>query len=101
MLLSPNKTVSIYRLTQEDGQKQYNKEVVNWIQVYIEPISDKLDSNDWSTYFDFKLLTDYSDIQISDKLIDNYWNKYIVKMVKSYESFIWNHLEVQLKKSYD
>lgn len=103
MIFTANKTVTIMRFDTVSGETSYDVTVATWLQLYIEPLDDTIWATvDWQWAFDVqKMFTDFIDVQVSDKIIDQNWEEYIVKWVKHYDSLVWQHLECIVQQEYD
>jgi len=104
MLIENNNIIKIERLVEsQDWKKTYNEIVIENLPVYIEPLSEEVMVwTDWIWAYEWnKLMSDYLDIKIWDKITDKYNRWMIVKWIKIYENVVWKHLEAIILNKYD
>lgn len=96
-MLYPNNTISIYRWN------TYSTTVIKRLRVYIYELNDDLsvvNDIDWWQY-QVKMLTNYNNINIWDKITDKDEIVYIVKNVLRRISMIAQFYEVIMRRQYD
>ena len=103
MLQTVNHIVSISRLVETAGEKEYTSTVHTGLNVYIEPIQESvwiaLDGE--GAFNTFRLFSDNVNILIWDKVTDEDSIVYIVKWTKSFDSIVWKHIECLINSEYD
>lgn len=103
MLFDVNNTISIKRLVDTAWKTAYSSTIATDIKVYIYRPSDEYtemwDVEWWA--ISNKMVTNYNDIQVWDKIIDENSIEYIVREVTQRKSFIATFKEVTLMKQYD
>ena len=102
MIILKNKIISIYRHIETEWKSEYWL-LESWIEAFIYPLSE--DVLLWDTWIPaykwHKMLSDYSNIQEWDQIIDQNWIEYIVKWSKNYDNIIEKHTESILINNYD
>lgn len=98
-----NHTISIIRLLETSWKKNFDTTVINWLQVYFYPVSDESESVlwiDWSWNL-YKLLSNYNNIVVWDKIVDENSKNYIVKSVKQRKTIMANFFEILILNQND
>lgn len=96
MVITTNTHIEIFR--QSDEGEFFR--VASGIDAFIEPAGDTI-----QTIFDevpggqiFIIFTDFMEIEIADKIIDDSQNEYIIQGVKKFQSFLGEHTELTVRK---
>ena len=102
MLVEYNNYITLYRLQETSGKKNFNQ-VDSDIWVFIYSISEDMAIlNDIEAgQENYKMMSDYSGFQTWDKIVDQDSNVYIIDRVNKLNSNIWEHFEMIIHKEYD
>lgn len=96
-MLYPNKTVSVKRWA------TYGTTVKTWLRAYLYELSDEqvaIHGIEWGQNM-MKMLTNYSGIEIGDKITDGDNVVYIVSKVSKRTSSFKNFYEIMLRREND
>lgn len=101
-----NSTISSYRIEASGGKEQYGTTpILEGVQCYIEPpeLDPQSAFNDEATFYDFMLYIDgINDFKISDKIVDDLGDIYLVKAVQNFRGGdVPSHQELKLTKKRD
>ena len=103
MLWTTNNVITIKRLVESVWEKTYSQTVASWINVYIEPISDKIGvaMDGQGAFNTFKLFSTYTNIVVWDKITDKNNISYKVNWVKLFTSIVGTDIECLINSEYD
>lgn len=98
-----NRVISVLRLTETWGKKTYTNNVAADVPVYIEPLRDEVIVNNESVWaYDwYKLMCEFTDLIVWDKITDDNATVYKVKWIKLYDTIIDKHVEAIIQTIYD